>query len=135
MSKHTHYIFSTLTAGQVYTKTVSPEGGNDLPKTVAEVYVAGGSNIADKYLRTPIGVMTPVTDEELTVLQENPVFKLHVENGFITIKDKAYDAEKVATDMKTRDQSAPLVEEDFAEDQKPIVAKAPDAPKPSGRRA
>lgn len=129
-AKTTHYVFSTLTADQVYTRTASPEGGNDLPRTVAEVFIAGGSNISDKYMRTPIGVMTPVTDEELTVLQENDVFKLHEKNGYIKVESKAHDPEVVAADMVTRDQSAPLVDEDFAEDQKPLVTKKPDVPTP-----
>ena len=130
----THYVFSTLTAGQVYTRTVA--GGADLPQTVAEVFIAGGSNISDKYLRTPIGVMTAVSDEELAILQDNEVFKLHVANGFITIKDKPADPEKVAADMVTRDQSAPTVAEDFTT---PPVTNEPEkptpAPKPHSRRA
>lgn len=129
---HTHYVFSTLTSGMLYTRTAP--GGGDLPITTAEVYIAGGTNIPDKYLRTSIGVMTPVTDEELSVLQENEVFKLHEANGFMKIQEKPADPEKVAADMITRDQSAPLVEEDFAEDQKPIV-NAPEKPKGNGRRA
>jgi hypothetical protein len=129
----THYIFSTLTAGQVYTRTAP--GGGDLPRTVAEVFIAGGSNVSDKYLRTPIGVMTPVDDDQLSVLQENPVFKMHVENGFIKIEAKAHDAEKVAADMITRDQSAPLVDADFAENEKPVVNAVPPKPKGGGRRA
>jgi hypothetical protein len=130
----THYVFSTLTADQVYTRTAM--GGGDLPQTVAEVFVAGGSNISDKYLRTPIGVMTPVSDEELTILQENQVFKLHQENGFIKVEAKAAAPEKVAADMTTRDQSAPLVEGDFQDlpdDQKPKTNK--DTVKGFGRKA
>lgn len=126
MTKNTHYIFSTLTSGQVYTRTAA--GGADLPQTVGEVFIAGGSNISDKYLRTPIGVMTAVTDEELAILQDNEVFKLHVANGFITIKDKPADPEKVAADMVTRDQSAPTVAEDF---ETPPVTNEPEPAKPT----
>ena len=120
-----HYVFSTLTAGQVYTRTVA--GGADLPQTVGEVFIAGGSNISDKYLRTPIGVMTSVTDEELSLLQENEVFKLHEANGFIKVQAKPADPEKVAADMVTRDQSAPTVAEDF---ETPPVTNEPEKPAP-----
>ena len=124
-----YYVFSTLTASQVYTRT--EQGGADLPRTVAEVFIAGGSNIPDKYMRTPIGVMTPVTDEEMGILQENDVFNLHKANGFITVEEAPADAEKVAADMVTRDDSAPLVDEDFDEDNKPKT----NAPKASSRKA
>lgn len=112
-----HFVFSTLTADQVYTRTAP--GGGDMPRVVAQVFIAGGSNLSDKYLRTPIGVMTEVDDEELTVLQENPVFQMHEKNGFIKIEKKKADPEKVAADMITRDQSAPLVDADFADNEKP----------------
>lgn len=125
----TYFVFSTLTASQLYTRT--EQGGADLPRTVAEVFIAGGSNIPDKYLRTPIGVMTPVTDEEMAVLQENDVFNLHKANGFITVEQAPADAEKVAADMETRDESAPLVDGDFDDENKPKT----NAPKASSRKA
>lgn len=132
MSKATsHYIFSTLTSDQVYTRTA--QGGADLPVTTASVFIAGGTNVPDKYLITKYGVMTAVTDEEMQVLLENEVFKLHQKNGFITIRDKPADAEKVAADMETRDQSAPLVDADFEEDKKPIAA-SDDKPKSGNSR-
>lgn len=112
-----HYVFSTLTAAQVYTRTAT--GSNDLPKTLASVRIEGGSNVPDKNLVTPIGVMTEVDDEQMTVLQENPVFRMHVENGFIKVEKKPAPVEKVAADMPTRDESAPLVDQDFTEDKKP----------------
>lgn len=116
--KPTHYVFSTLTASQEYTRTAS--GANDLPVTEGSVFIAGGSNIPDKYMRTSIGVATPVNDEELQILEENEVFRMHKENGFITVRPYQDDAEKVAADMITRDQSAPLVDADF-EDATPVT--------------
>jgi hypothetical protein len=124
MSKNTYYVFSTLTAPQVYTRTGA--GGSDLPRILAQVYIAGGSNIPDKYLRTPIGVMTEVSDEEMTLLEENEVFQLHRKNGFIKVEKKPADPEKVAADMTTRDDAAPLVEQDFSDNQKPKTNTDPD---------
>jgi hypothetical protein len=62
---------------------------------------------------TNIGYVTEVEDEDLEWLVEHQVFKLHMKNGFLKIRDKPADAEKVATEMETRDQSAPLVDADF----------------------
>lgn len=114
----TYYVFSTLTAAQVYTRTAT--GSNDMPKTIASVRIEGGSNVPDKNLITPFGVMTEVDDDQMTVLRENKVFLLHEANGFIKVEKKAASPEKVAANMKTRDDSAPLVEQDFTdEDKKP----------------
>lgn len=127
MAKKTHYVYSTLTASMEYTRDQA--GGGDLPVTVGKVFIAGGANVPDKFLRTPDGaVVTPVTDEELTLLQENEVFKLHEANGFIVVKDKKAETEVVAADMDTRDKSAPLVDADFD-------AEGKEPPKANSRRA
>ena len=68
--------------------------------------------------------MTKVSAEDISWLQENELFKLHQKNGYITVRDKAADPEKVATDMKTRDESAPLVDADFKEGEKPTEDKS-----------
>ena len=140
----TVHVFSTLTASNTYTKFVN--GGGDLPTMERSVTIKGGSNLPTKHMLTSIGYMTEVSDEDFSWLQENEVFKLHKKNGFITVRDKPTDAEKVATDMETRDQSAPLVDADFTE--KPPIPNADgitgsakpvgssdddDAPKPSGK--
>ena len=125
-----YYVFSTLTAPQIYTRTVA--GGADLPVTTDEVYIAGGSNVPDKYLRTPIGVMTTVSEEEMSILNDNEVFNLHKKNGFISVETKPADPEIVAANMKTRDESAPLVDEDFKEDEKPTNS---DETKKNSRKA
>lgn len=122
-----HHIYSTLTASQVYTQT--KPGGGDIPVETGRVYIAGGSNVPDKYMVTPRGVVTSVTDEELAILQENEVFQAHVKNGFISIQTTEKNVEKVTADMEGRDKSAPLIEEDFAD--KPVEEK----PKTNRRRA
>lgn len=135
------YVYSTLSSAVNY--QVTQTGGGDLPVGIQDIVIQGGANIPDKFLRTPDGaVITPITEQEYEALQANEIFKLHVKNGFITVSDKKADPEKVAADMTTRDQSAPLVESDFAEGQEPKTKGADDeddkrsqAPKPSGRRA
>ena len=108
----TKYVFSTLTASNTYTKTPASDGKN-LPTVERAVTIKGGSNLPSRHMLTSIGYMTEVEDEDFEWLVQHPVFKLHQENGFITVRDKPADAEKVATEMETRDQSAPLVDADF----------------------
>lgn len=110
--KAAYYVYSTLASAMDYT-TYQP-GGGDLPQVDAVVRIEGGANIPDKFLRTPLGVCTPVTEAELEALKQNHVFQLHEKNGFITVRDKEVDPEVAAADMEGRDKSAPLVAGDFA---------------------
>ena len=120
------YVFSTLTSSVEYRNHVA--GGADLPVVDKSVLIVGGTNLPDKHLITPYGVMTKVSAEDISWLQENELFKLHQKNGYITVRDKAADPEKVATDMKTRDESAPLVDADFKEGEKPANVDKDAAP-------
>ena len=89
------YVYSTLTASQVY------DG----------VFVAGGANCPNKYMLTPRGVATQVTDEQVAILRANALFKLHESNGYVSIDGRKIDADKKAKDMNHSDKSAPLTEE------------------------
>lgn len=141
MSDKKIYIYSTLAAAVNYQTYAT--GGGDVPVATREIVIQGGANIPDKYMRTPDGsVVTPVSEEELEALRANPVFALHEKNGFIKVSEKLHDTEKVAADMTSRDESAPLVDSDFDAGKAPIENKAdetddkrPQTPKPSGRRA
>lgn len=104
------YIYSTLTADQIYTNYQSNPNG--LPTPTSQILVRGGANLMTKALVTPLGVVTPVSDEELAELKCNEVFKLHLANGFLTISNAKSDVEKVVCDMTGRDNSAPIVEQD-----------------------
>ncbi len=110
----TIYIFSTLSAAVNY--HVFRGGAGELPQIEETITVAGGANIADKRIETPRGVVTKVTPEQLSALEQNQVFQLHVKNGYITVSESDSDPEQVAADMTTRDASAPLSEGDFAID-------------------
>lgn len=124
-----YYVYSTLTASQRYTNY--QPGGGDLPIAAGEVFIAGGANIPDKYLRTPDGsVVTKVSEEQMEVLNANEVFQMHMKNGFIRVSDHNEHPEVVAADMETRDQSAPLVDQDFEPDQAPVT-NAPTSSKTS----
>lgn len=89
------YVYSTLSSPVAYETTEGP------------IEVAGGANVAGKHLDTPRGVVTKVTAEQLALLEDNHVFKLHKENGFVTVDSNKEDPDKVASDMTGRDLSAP----------------------------
>ena len=77
------YIYSTLTADQIYTSyKTSPNG---VPTATSKVLIKGGANLMTKHMVTPRGVVTEVTPEELAELRTNEVFKLHLSNGFLQI--------------------------------------------------
>lgn len=106
------FIITTLAAGVEYTNYRKTPSG----KYVAEesVTVKGGSGVADKRtLVTPLGVVTRVTAAQIKILKANPLFKDHLEKGFVTIVDKdPRDADAAATAMP-RDESAQLTPEDY----------------------
>lgn len=114
MPKH---IFSTLTCDQEYTN--SEHTPNGVAASAPSVFIKGGAGLANDRLITPLGVHTEISDEDYAILLKNPVFKIHVDNGFIQVEGKAADAEKVAANMQRRDKSAPLVPQDFADAEQP----------------
>lgn len=117
------HVYSTLSNDTCYTNY--EKGGADMPVVRAKVLVKGGTNVANARLITPLGVVTTVTDEEMTELERNPVFQKHIQNGFVKVEKKKYDPEKVAGSMKTRDLSAPVVPGDYSNEQpKPVIGKA-----------
>jgi hypothetical protein len=108
------YVYSTLSTGVDYTTYVKNDPKS--PVVIEQVVsIAGGANVVAKGagLLTPHGVATAVTPEQLDALRANAIFQLHEANGFVTVSKAKEDPENVATDMTTRDTSAPLVQADF----------------------
>lgn len=110
------YIYSTLTNSINCADYVASEGGT--PRKTRSVFIAGGSNVADKHLITPLGVVTEVSEDDLKFLKTNKMFNRMIERGFLKVESKKAEPEKVAADMVGRDESAPLVPNDFDEDGK-----------------
>lgn len=88
----------------------------EVPRIVSSVTIKGGADIANyKTLITPMGVKTLVDEDELNLLNANPVFKLHKEGGWVFAeKDQgAVDVDaRVAEVLEVgkSDASAPLTE-------------------------
>jgi hypothetical protein len=115
------YVFSTLANDQLYTNWL--QGGGDMPIKGHSVLIKGGTGVANDRLITPLGISTEITQYDLEELQKNPSFKDHEKNGFITVKDKKAEAEKVAADMNLKDESAPLTDADYTSEDGPKVGK------------
>lgn len=133
-----HFVYSTMSAPVRYCAAI--EGGADLPIPQDGIVIAGGTGIANKNLVTPTGaVATQVTGEQLEALRGDRVFAEHLKNGYLLISDSKADGEVVASDMESRDKSAPLTPQDYeaAGEAAPKVGPATaddDKPK-SSRRA
>jgi hypothetical protein len=111
-------IYSTLSTPTTY--NLFKQGHGNVQSIEHSVTLKGGANVAQDdsgKLWTPLGVVTEITDEEFSILKENEVFKLHLANKFLTIREneKEQDVEKVIgeSEMNPRDLSAQKVPEDF----------------------
>lgn len=107
------HIVSTLSSDQSYTDWSRPDSQNDKISRPAvargQILIRGKANIVMKALVAPDqGVITSVTDEQLETLKKIKSFNDHVERGNLKIIGKQADPNKVARDMKDRDESAPL---------------------------
>lgn len=114
------YILSTMGCGVNYAIYGKTAGG--LPVVKREIVVNGGAGVINKALITPQGVVTKVSDEELELLESNPLFRMHKAGGYV----KVQKSEKTDTkDMTQKDASAQLVESDYTSKKKkaPKVAK------------
>lgn len=107
------YVYSTLTADNEYADWVKT-GDREQQMVKRSVLIKGGHGVMNKNFITPLGVVTEVTDEELEFLLTCDAFKLHMKNDFIKVDKKKQETEKVAADMKRRDQSSPIVPSDYA---------------------
>ena len=105
------YIYSTLSCNRIYGSW--DKGAADLPIKGPQVHIKGGANVADGHFITPKGVCTTITENDLAICQKDPVFLRHVKRGFIKVEKREEKAEKVASDMESRDASAPLTPGDY----------------------
>lgn len=109
-------IISTLSASNEYVSYHKHDDANAKVGRVSvpqkSVLIKGGANVAGA-LRTPDGVVTHVSDDELEHLRSVPQFVQHEKNGFIRVleSDREVDeakVSKIAKDMTDRDESSQL---------------------------
>lgn len=125
-------VYSTLATDMLYTVYVPGTDPKQLSVVEKQILIKGGANVVGgarktKYdVEVPVGTINEVSDEDLALLNELMVFKLHKENGFIYVAEKASaPIEKVVEEkMEARDASAQLNEESYKDsDLKPIKNK------------
>lgn len=107
------YVISTLSNDQNYCVYADRQ---DVKVVVKEILIKGGANIQNRrtLYASSQGVITPVTEVDFADLEKNPVFKMHQEKGFITVrKTNESDARKASEKMTTKDKSAQLTPEDY----------------------
>lgn len=107
----TAHVFSTLANDQIYTNYDVNPGG--IPLVNFECEIKGGAGVANDRLITPLGIATEIPEEMLAKLELNPDFRRHKKNGFIVVRDRRGDPDKIATDMNARDLSKPLTPADY----------------------
>lgn len=126
MAKQLH-ILSTLTNDMRYCRYKKAAPGQP-PQVDASVVIHGKAGLPGKNLHTPRGVSTPVTSEELELLQANRVFQKHAENGFVTIlATDPRDADKAAADQNEGDGARQLTPGDMQTDEAGKVSVKPAA--------
>lgn len=113
------YVYSTLSAPVRY--SFYEKGAGDMSREASAILIRGGANVADKNFVTPRGVVTTISAEEYAKLKENKLFQTHVDNGYITVEEKQVDIDKIVSDMEGRDQSSPLVPQDFVAESEPVT--------------
>lgn len=139
-----HYVFSTLSNDNLYVNhRAADDAENDIREAIsvrdhvgvehAGVLIKGKANVIDGRLVTPRGVMTQVSDEQLSYLESNLHFGLHRKNGFVTVAKKPEDPEKIAADLIGRDTSAQLEPSDY-EAAGEAPPKVDELPRPEAAR-
>lgn len=108
-----HYVYSTIGQDMLYTQYKKT---SHVPVPVSQVLIRGGAHVIDKNLHTPRGIVTKISDEQLKILENIELFKMHKENGFIVVQSNKENPTKVAQrDMKEKDDSAQKTTQDFIE--------------------
>lgn len=115
------YIYSTLSQDTAYTSYKPLLNDRDISQVESKVLIKGGSGVINKNLVTPMGTVTKVTDEEYALLEENQVFQMHVQNGFIVAERAKASINKVAKDMESRDRGSQLIPSDLKKEGMPKV--------------
>jgi hypothetical protein len=109
-----YFVHSTLTQSRKYHQWSRPADPHMSPEIIGTpVTIRGGANVAtfpdSRYGRhTPSGIATEVSEEQMDYLNGCPMFKKHMDKGFITVTTSKESPEKVARDLEKRDGSAPL---------------------------
>lgn len=116
------FIISTMAADVSYTLYRRSGEGRELRHSaVKNILIRGGQGVLRKgdIYAPDNGIVTEIADDDYAVLKDNPVFKSHMDKGFIRVVDtdnKRTVAKVVENEMSPEDDSAQLTAADFASD-------------------
>lgn len=106
-----NYVHSTASQNMVY--PIYAEGKQNQAQVLKKITIRGRANVADSAtLITPRGAVTEVSDEDLALLKRSAAFQRHVAHGFMKVL--VGESELNTTDMKKRDGSAQIQDEEYA---------------------
>lgn len=118
------YILSTATHDHEFPQYRKARPG---APSVADgsIIVRGKAGLPNKHLWTPRGVSTPVTDEQLAVLEQSKVFCRMRDNGWFTVQQAdPRDADRQAADQAEGDGSKQLTDAEIAKKAKAAKPKS-----------
>ena len=105
------FITSKLAAPVTY--AFYEMGANKVNIVVDSITIKGGADVINKRsLETPQGVVTELTDEQIEKLKSHPVFKTHLENGYVSILGSEKEAKQAPKDLQ-EDKSSQIQPEDY----------------------
>lgn len=105
------YVLSKLANTQIYTQ-YAKDVSNNINIAVQQVEIKGGSDVTNKNLITPNGVITQVTNNQLDILKSNIDFQKHLEKGYVNYFAFNPNMDKEVEKME-RDKSVPLTPDDY----------------------
>lgn len=113
------YVYSTLSSNVDYCSYKKTD--NNIAVVNKKVTVKGKANVAvpnvvdmmGMPIHTPLVCETLLNDSDIEFLKSNPLFQMHLENGFVLVSGKQLKPEKARAEMAHRDKSAPRTPKDY----------------------
>lgn len=110
-----NYVHSTCAAPMVYPLY----SGGENPVKIKEIRIEGGANVVNPLsMKTPTGVVTEVSDEDLELLKKDPAFQRHVARGFMRVMT---ESEPNTKDMQKGDNCRQLNDYEYSQGLEPRV--------------
>lgn len=104
------FITSKMASAVSY--TFYAQDANKINRVVDTITINGGADVINKALMTPQGVVTEIEGDRLEKLKSHPVFRTHLENGFVSIQGSEKAAKK-AEETLEKDKSSQITPEDY----------------------
>lgn len=105
------YITSKMAAPVTY--AFYTQGANKINVVTDEITIKGGADVINrKTLETPSGAVTELSEEKFNKLKSHPLFKKHLEDGFLAVLGTEKEANKADKNLN-KDTSKQLTPNDY----------------------